>query len=153
MKEHTTVQDLLALAAAGLLDPAEQRRVEEHLSHCEACQIEFDEWTRIAGALKELPTPQASYRLVVQTQRLLAHAAALQGRQWNRVGLVCLVLFSWMVTFVTFGLVQFLNTPLSRLLDISPTTIWAGFIGVTWLATAVAAGMLGKHWQQDGRTV
>ncbi len=77
MKEHTIVRDLLTLAAAGLLDPDEQRRVEMHLHQCEACRADLSEWTCIAVALRELPTPQAPPRLVSQTQRILAYAIIL----------------------------------------------------------------------------
>ena len=152
MKEHDFVRDHLTLAAAGALSPTEQRRVEEHLRQCETCRIEFGEWTQLAGALRELPIPMAPAKLVVQTQRLLAHAAVLKGKYAGRLGLALLISFSWMFAFVTFEFVRQLNSPLAKWLDVSSSTFWFIYIGVTWFATALAAGLLGKHWRQEGRT-
>ncbi len=153
MKEHFTVQDLLPLAAAGALDPPEVKRVEAHLHECATCRAEFDEWVRLAGALKELPTPQAPPRLLFQTQRLLSQAAYVRRHQTSRLGLALLVAFSWMVAFVTLGFIRLLDMPLARWLDISSTTVWVAYIALTWLATAVAAGLLGKRWQEEGKTI
>jgi predicted anti-sigma-YlaC factor YlaD len=153
MKEHIFVRDLLTLAAAGMLDAAEQRRVEAHLDHCEACRTEFGEWALLAGALKELPTPQASPRLVLQTQRLLSHKAAARKQQASQLGLALLVVFSWMVAFMTVGFVRMFDIPLARWLDVSSATVWVTYVGITWFSTALAAGLLGKRYQQEGRTI
>jgi anti-sigma factor RsiW len=153
MNEHFTVRDLLALAAADLLEPSEQRRIEKHLYTCETCRADFDEWTRLASALKELPTPQAPPRLVRQTQRILAYAASFQGHQLSRLGLTLLVLFSWIITLITFRFVSLLDIPLAKWLNISSTTIWVAYIGGTWLATALAVGLIGKHRQQEGKII
>ena len=37
MSEHETVRDWLALSAAGLLEPGEERRVHEHAAACAEC--------------------------------------------------------------------------------------------------------------------
>ena len=153
MKEHFIIRDLLSLAAAGMLEPSEQRRVDEHLRHCEACRAEFGAWTSLAGALKELPTPQAPPRLVFQTQRILVYAAAHRGYRWSRIGLACLILFSWLVTLATLACVGLLDIPVARWLDMPSTTVGVAYIGVTWLATALAAGLLGKHCRQEARTL
>jgi anti-sigma factor RsiW len=154
MKEHFVVHDLLPLAAAGALVPAEQRRVETHLQHCELCHTEFSEWMQLAGTLKELPTPMASPKLVARTQRLLSHSAVLRGQRMSRLGLSLLIVFSWMFAIVTLRFVQLFDMPLAAWLDISSTTVWVGYIGVTWFATALAAGLLSKHyWRREDRTV
>jgi len=153
MKEHLIVRDLLTLAAAGMLDPAEERRVQNHVGKCESCRAELGEWVHIAGALNELPTPQASPRLVIQTQRLLLHTASAKKRQASQLGMALLVAFSWMVAFMTLGFVRMLDMPLAQWLDVSSTTVWVTYIGITWFATALAAGLLGKHWQREGRTI
>jgi len=153
MKEHSKARDLLALAAAGVLDPVDQRRVEEHLLDCKECHAEFNAWARLAGALKELPTPQAPSRMVQQTHRLLKHAAALRPQPGGRLGLALLVVFSWMLTFVTVGFFRLLDIPVAQWLDVPSTTLWVVYVGLTWLATALAAGLLGKHWQQEGRAI
>lgn len=153
MKEHLVVRDLLALEAAGALTPSEQHGVEKHLQECETCRAELREWTLLTAALKELPTPMAPAGLVIHTQKLLSHAAVWRGQQASRLGLALLVLFSWMVAFVTLKFVQLLDIPLAEWLDVSSTTVWVVYISVTWFATALAAGLLCKHWRQEGRTV
>ena len=153
MKEHNIVNDLLTLAAAGILDPDEQRRVEKHLRQCEVCRAELQEWTLLTGALRELPTPQAPPRLVLQTQRIVAYAASFREHPMSRFGIALLVLFSWLVTFMTLRFVSLLGTPLARWLDVSTTAVWVAYIGVTWLATAFAVGLLVKHRQQERTTI
>ena len=153
MKEHIVVNGLLTLAAASMLDPAEQRRVEKHLRECEACRAELREWTLLAGTLRELPTPQAPPGLVLQTQRILAYAISFQESQVSRFVLALLVLFSWLVTFATLRFVSLLDIPFARWLDVSSITVWIAYIGVTWLATAFAVGLLVKHRQQEGKII
>jgi anti-sigma factor RsiW len=154
MKEHFVVRDLLPLAAAAALSPSEQRRVEEHLQCCEACHTEFGEWMQLSRSLKELPTPMASPRLVARTQRLLSYNAVLRGQRANRLGLALLIVFSWMSAIVTLRLVRLVDIPLTGWLDVSSTTVWVVYIGVTWFATALAAGLLSKHyWRREDRTV
>ncbi len=153
MKEHLKARNLLALAAAGALAPAEHKHVQEHLLHCDACRAEFEEWSCLAGALKDLPTPQAPPGMVLQTQRLLRHAASLKQQEGSRLWLGLLVAASWMLTFTTAGLLNLLDIPVARWLDIPSTTLWVVYIGLTWLATALAAGLIGKRWQQEGRTI
>jgi hypothetical protein len=91
--------------------------------------------------------------MVLQTQRLLRHATALRKQPGSRLGLALLVVFSWIFTFVSLGFIRLLDIPVALWLDVSSTTLWVSYIGLTWLATALAAGLLGKHWQQEGRTI
>ncbi len=153
MNEHSKTRDLLALAAARLLAPSEQRRVEEHVHNCGTCRADFEAWIRLADALKGLPTPQAPPRLVLQTERILAYAASFQGRQLSSTATIVLVLFSWVITFLTFWFVSLLDIPLTHWLNVSSATVWITYIGATWLATAFAIALLGKRRQQEGRTV
>lgn len=153
MKEHLIVRELLILAAADLLNPGEKQRLQEHLLHCEACRSEQREWTGITRALKTIPIPQASERLVIQTRRLLYSAATAKKQQASRLGLALLVVFSWMVAFTTLKFVQMFDIPVARWLDVSSSTLWFTYIGVSWFVTALAAGILGKRHQQEGRTV
>jgi anti-sigma factor RsiW len=154
MKEHSVVHELLPLAAAGALNPREQQRVEKHLRQCETCRSELTDWTGIAVALKELPTPQARPKMVLQTRRLLEiYAAAGNDFCRSRFVPAVLVLFSWIAMFLTWRLVRLIDMPLTQWLDISSTTLWIAFIGVTWLATALAAGLLVKHSRQEEKFV
>ena len=153
MKEHTVIRDLLALAAAHMLEPSEEERVQKHLNHCEACRTELHEWLLIAGALKELPLPQAPPRLATQTTRLLSHVAFARKQQASQLGIAFLIAFSWLVAFMTVEFFRLFDMSLAQRLNVSSTTVWVAYIGVTWLATALAAGLLGKHWQREGKTV
>lgn len=154
MNEHSIIRDSLAMAVAGALDPLEQKRIEEHLRHCETCSAEFNHWNSLVGALKKLPTPQARPQMVMQTRRILELYAAA-GNAFFRTRLVpsALILFSWIAMLITWRLVRLIDLPLARRLDISSTIVWLVFIGVTWLATALAAGLLVKHSRQEGKTV
>ena len=58
-----------------------------------------------------------------------------------------------LLAYLFAGQPHVLATPLAQWLDVSSTTVWVAYIGVTWFATALAAGLLGKHWRQEGRTV
>ncbi len=154
MKEHIIIRDLLSLAAADALDPAEQRQVAEHLRLCEVCRAELDTWTRIAGVLRELPAPSVPPKLALQTRRRLeAHAAAGRSLHGSRFLPVFLVLFSWIVTVLTWRLMGLLDIPLIRWLDVSSTIGWVAYMGATWLVAALAAGLLGRHSQQEGKTI
>jgi anti-sigma factor RsiW len=160
MKEHLIVRDLLGLAAAGALDPPEQRRVEEHLRQCEECRAELNSWNRLAGALKDLPTPQAPHKLILQTRRLLEiHAAGGREHRESRLVLAFLATFSWVVMSLNWRLVRWLDIRLAHWLDVSSTAAWVAYIGVIWLATALAAGLMAKygliakHAQQEGKIV
>lgn len=157
MNEHSEIRELLTLAAAGALDAAEQGRVEEHMGHCEACRAEFAAWSRLSGALQGLPTPQAPSGLVEQTRRMMERRAAAQReRRANYLMLGLLLLFAWTVTLLNWPLLQMLNGRLEQWMNVSSgqlTAIWAGYTLVAWLATALAAGLLGRRRQQEGRTI
>jgi anti-sigma factor RsiW len=157
MSNHNDIHDLLPLAAAGALDPAAQRQVEEHLSQCSDCRAELASWQRLTGALEALPTPQAPLGLVERTRRHLeSQAVARAEYRRKRTLLFVLAVFAWMFTWLSWLLFQMLRGKLADALDISSatlTTAWIGYALVSWLATAFAAALLGKRYQQEGRTV
>ncbi len=153
MKEHLIVRELLPLASADMLETDQEHLVQQHLLHCPECRAEYSQWNGIAGALKAIPIPQAPQRLVIQTRRLLYSTVSARKHQASKVGLSLLVIFSWMVAFMTLGFVRMLDVPLTRWLDVSSTTLWVVYIGISWFATALAAGILGKRYQQEGRTI
>ncbi len=154
MKEHAKVQALLTLAAAGALDPPDQQRVEAHLRDCEECRTELGGWNRLTATLKQLPTPQARPTMVLQTRRLLEICAAdSNGFYKNRVVPALLILFSWVTMLLTFRVVRFFDMPVANWLDVSSTTVWIAFIGVTWMATALSASLIVKRSRQEGRTI
>jgi anti-sigma factor RsiW len=101
MSGHEEIRDLLTLAAAGALDAAGQRRVEDHLRECRDCRAELEGWQQLTGALKQMPTPQAPMGLVERTRRRMERqAAARVEQQRRRVLLMWLTAFAWASTLL-----------------------------------------------------
>jgi anti-sigma factor RsiW len=148
MIRHNKVCKLLNLSAAGALDENEQKQVQDHLAQCDSCRTELSDWVLLTDALKHLPTPQAPAALISKMHRLLELRTAYQREsRWNWAILSFLVLFSWVIAVLNWFFVRSFDIPLARWLDVSSTTVRVAYIGMTWLATTLAAGMLGKHMQ------
>ena len=58
MNDHEKIRALLALAAADVLEPGEEKQLMDHLRTCDACGAELEKWKLLAGGLRRLPTPQ-----------------------------------------------------------------------------------------------
>ena len=157
MDQHNDIRDLLSLAAAGALDAAEQRQVEEHLRQCAGCRAELESWQRLTGALEAVPTPQAPMGLVERTRRQLEARVSVQAeRRWKRTLLVWLTVLGWASTLLTWPLFQFLGSRLGGILDVSSqgvNQVWIAYIVVSWMISAVVAVLLGQRCQQEGRTL
>jgi anti-sigma factor RsiW len=152
MNEHAFVRDRLTLAAAGALDPAEQRRMEEHLRHCAGCRAEFEAWGRLGGALEALPTPQAPPGLLERTVRQLeARAAVRAERRYSRSLLAWVTVLGWAGTLLTWPLFQWLGGVVD-LPSQSVTEVWIGYIVVSWMMTVVVAGLLAQR-RRGERTI
>jgi len=156
MNEHDEIRPLLTLAAAGALDGAVERRVEEHLRQCSACRAEFESWQGLIGALKRMPTPQAPLGLVERTRlKLEAQAAARAELRRKWIVLSILTVLAWMFSFLSWVVFQMLGGRLAQSFDVSATVItaaWIGYTMISWLATGLVAAMLGKRYEQEGRT-
>ena len=84
MNEHESIRAMLALAAAGVLDPAESTRVERHAYACDDCRRELETWGRYAYGLRKLPQPSVPPDLMERTRtRLLEERATAEARRWN----------------------------------------------------------------------
>jgi anti-sigma factor RsiW len=154
MKDHQAVQELLSLAAAGVLNPKEQQRVQEHLQRCDICRVEFDDWQKITHELRILPTPQAPVGLLLRTQRLIQSRQFLAANNPGSLLLPSLLLmFSWVSLFLNYHLLRLIDMPLAKWLDISTTAIWISYIGISWLAAALSVGFFARHLHREGKTV
>jgi len=143
MSEHDTIRELLALAAAGALTPAEEQRVAEHLPSCIACLNELEAWRPIAGELRRLPTPQPSPWLAQATRaRVEAELAEQAEHGWNCRFLTVVVAFSWLLTMASW--------PVWRVVSGRP---WIGlvFTALGWFAGGVAAVLLGVRRRGERR--
>ena len=155
MSAHVT--ELLALAAAGSLAAHDSERVEAHLRECPACAARAEEWRVLADALRRLPQPRPEPALVARTRELVAASLAERAdRAFNRAALAFVVGLAW--TLAIFGWAVFdlvagelalrLSHPLGSL------AAWYGaYLLLGWLAAGVAAALLGRRVQEEGRTV
>jgi anti-sigma factor RsiW len=151
------VTELLALAAAGALDPAEAAELEAHVRECAACEAEAGEWRRLAEGLGRLPAPRPSRAVVART------VAAVEGRlaersegAWTRAALGFLVAFAWTLAVVTWLLVDLVRGALALRFEsgVGPTAAWYGaYVIAGWLTAGASAVLLGRGAREEGRSV
>jgi anti-sigma factor RsiW len=155
MSGHVT--DLLALAAARALEPAEAARVDAHLRECAACASEASEWRRLTEGLGRLPAPRPSRALVARTVAAVeGRLAERSERAWNRAALGFLVAFGWTLAVVAWLLVDLVRGELALRLgsSMAPTAAWyAAYVIAGWLTAGAAAVLLGRGAREEGRTV
>jgi len=153
MSAHVT--ELLALAAAGALDPSEAARVEEHLRECAACTAETAEWHRLVEGMGQMPSPRPSRALVSRTVEAIEERLAERSeRAWNRAALGFAVAFAWTMAVVSWLLLDLLTGELALRLDrpVGPTAAWyAAYVIAGWLTAGAAAVLLGRRTPEEGR--
>jgi anti-sigma factor RsiW len=153
MTGHVT--ELLALAAAGALDPGESARVEAHLRECAACAAEAAEWSRLAEGLGRMPPPRPSRALVARTVEAVEERLAERSeRAWNRAALGFLVAFAWTLAVLSWMLVDLVTGALALRLErsVGSSTVWyAAYLVAGWLTAGAAAVLLGRRAQEEGR--
>lgn len=155
MSEHDEIRGLLALAAAGALEPEEEERLARHIESCSACATEAVSWQSIAGHLRRLPTPQPSAALVQRTRVLVeARLAEEAESRWQRGVMIFVVTFAWVLTIVSWPLVRLVTGGLLELLDPRLNQTWISFAGFTtlvWLAGGTAAVLLALRQRRERR--
>jgi anti-sigma factor RsiW len=153
MSAHVT--ELLALAAAGALDPEEAARLEGHLRECAACAAEAAAWRAVAGELGRLPAPKPSRALVARTMQAVEERMAEKSeRAWNRAALGFLVAFAWTLAVLSWVIVDLVNGALALRLDrsVGSSAAWyAAYLVAGWLTAGAAAVLLGRRAQEEGR--
>jgi len=149
VSEHASIRELLSLAAAGVLDPDEQRRVEQHATVCDACRRELELWQGYSRELVRLPAPVAPKYLADRTRALvLEKRAAATQRRWDDIVLAVLVLLGWTVSLVVWVVFRLFTGGMLSVVESSFVTIleWLGASTLfAWLTAAVAAVMLGSR--------
>jgi anti-sigma factor RsiW len=157
MSEHDEIRELLALAAAGALEPGEERRVETHVASCAPCAAEREDFQFLAGGLRRLPTPQPSAALVERTRTLAERSlAAEEEHRWNRNALAFVILFAWTLLLASWPVVRLLSGGLPGWLEPNFGRTWinlAAYTGFLWLTGGVAAGVLALRQRRERRTV
>lgn len=126
---HDQIQPLLALSAAGLLDPAEERSVREHVRECPVCAAQLETLASMSGALSSRPAPTPPADLLPRTQaRISAELALLAERRrsvWIAAGAG---VFAWVMNLATWALIRWWRPELPGLL--------------TWLALSTLSACL-----------
>jgi anti-sigma factor RsiW len=149
MSEHAAIRELLSLAAAGVLEPDEQRRVQQHVAVCDACRRELEVWQGYSRELVRLPAAVAPKYLAERTRaRILAQRAAAAERRWDDIVLAVLILLGWTVSLVAWVVFRLFSGGMLSVLESGFVTIsiWLGASTVfAWLTAAVAAVMLGSR--------
>jgi anti-sigma factor RsiW len=157
MNEHAKIRELLALTAAGALEPVDAQRVEQHAADCAKCAAELEGWQKLALGLRRLPTPQPSAALVERTRILAAEQLAAEAdRRSSQLWAFALLAVSWGVTLVSWPIVRLLSSGLLGWLGVDFYQTWLGLAGYTllaWLTAGVAAALLGQRQRAAGRTL
>ena len=145
MTPHETVRQLLALSAAGVLEPDEERQVRQHVRECPECAATLTELSELGGAIAALPVPQPAEVLVARTQARVAAEAASQIEQRRNVLLAAgLGLFAWATTLIAWAVWRLLTGGTVAVLRIDETGIvaWLVWNALTLSMALPAAAML-----------
>lgn len=157
MNPHDEIRRLVALAAAGALEPDEEARLHAHLGGCPECAARLASFSNIATALAKLPLAQPSFGLAARTRaRVAAEIAARAERRSHHLLLALLICFGWIVTLATFFLGRHFAAGLAQIMGVSPTWFVQGFIGYAFfsaLASAAFAGVIGPRLQATRRAL
>lgn len=98
MTAHEAIRQSLALSAAGLLDPAGERRVREHVRACAECAAELDAFAALSSGLSALPAPPPPPHLLARTQAMLSAEIAVQAdRRRGAILAMAGGVFSWIL--------------------------------------------------------
>jgi anti-sigma factor RsiW len=155
MNDHDEIRGMLAIAAAGALDSADEERVARHIRTCASCAHEVDGLRHLAEGLRRLPTPQPPRGLVERT-RARAEALLVEEAEhrWHRGVLVFLSLFAWAVTLVSWPVFRFVSGGLLEMMNSDWNQAWirfAGFATIVWLGGGAAALLVGLHQRGERR--
>jgi anti-sigma factor RsiW len=155
MNDHDEIRELLALAVAGGLVPAEEERVARHMRSCTRCAAEFESLRVVADGLRRLPTPQPSRGLVERTRaRAEARFAEEAEHRWHRGVMVFVILFAWALTLASWPVFQLISSGLLGMLDSNWNQAWIRFASIAtfvWLAGGAAALLVGLDRRGERR--
>jgi anti-sigma factor RsiW len=153
--DHGEIRQQLALFVAGALEADEESLMALHLATCADCSAELERWQAITGGLRRMPTPQPSAALFERTRAMAVAQLGAQGeRKRNRMLLVLVIVFSWLVTLAGWPVFRFATGGFLSLLDIHFRQLWLLFLvfsAATWLAGGSAAVLLSLRRQQERR--
>ena len=154
MTRCQSVAEALALSAAGLLDPGEERMVREHIRECPECAARLEHLGAIAGTLSALPAPAPPAGLVARTQALAAaELAAAADRRHAGLAALAAAALGWLSWFVLWELYRMATGGWQSVVEPAWPGVW------TWLAVSTAmacvaaplAAALARARRREGR--
>jgi anti-sigma factor RsiW len=155
MNSHEKIREQMPLATAGALDDSEERELSGHLAKCGDCSAEFEQWQELGAGLRRMPTPQAPSAMVERVRAsLMAQVMARAEQRSNRRTMAWLVLFAWTTTLATWPILRLISQGAETWLNVSfvhTYHILIGFTVLSWVAAAVAAGVLGARHRYERR--
>ena len=138
MIRHEDLRKMVALAAAGVLDPSEQRTVEQHARECGECRRELEILIRYSISLGSMPQPVVPEGLLERTRLRVAEAGwAAAERRSRDMLLALLVVLSWVTGAAIWMAAR----------DLTGGTV-SGLIAttlLTWMTAGAAVVLLGKR--------
>ncbi len=141
MTEHESVREMLALAAAGVLDAGEVRRIEQHARMCEACRAELEAWAAYTQGLRRLPQPPAPEGLLERTSaRILQERTAAADHRHQALLLGALAIFGWMSSLAFWVLVRETTGGV-----LNGWAWWSASTALSWATAGTAALVLGRR--------
>lgn len=148
-------EELLALEAAGVLEPRERERVAAHLAACEPCARAAEAWRELARGLGELPVARPEPSLVARTvEAVEARLAEGAERRFSRAVLGFLIGFAWTLAVLSWFVFDLLAGSLALHFGqpIGPVAGWyTAYVAAGWLAAVVAAALVGRRAPWEGR--
>ena len=157
MSEHESMLKMLALAAAGVLDEQEQRRLDQHAAECPLCRRELEIWGAYSEGLGQLPQPAIPSHLMERTRaRILQERAAAADRRWNDLMVAALALFAWTVGLSFWFLLRVFSGGALIVMGTNLIQLgtWSAISTVlVWLTAAAAALALGKRRRELRRAL
>lgn len=155
MSAHVT--ELLALAAAKALEPAESERVAGHLASCAECAARAKEWGAVASALRNLPPPRVDPGLVARTRAAVETLVAERAESaFTRAALGFVIGFAWTLALCGWFVFDLVAGQLALRLAQPigyPAAWYGGYLLAGWMAAGAAAVLLGRQAQDERRTV
>jgi hypothetical protein len=144
MSACDSMQELLPLAVAGVLEAGEERRVRQHARECPGCAAELEELRMVAETLGQLPCEGPSPELLVRTQALaMAELSRSSDRRWGDVLMGASAILGWAATLVVWSIWRVAGGGESNWTN---AAVWLGATAVIgWMTAGAAVVMLGRH--------
>ncbi|SPE32635.1 conserved hypothetical protein [Candidatus Sulfopaludibacter sp. SbA3] len=142
---HEQIQPLLALSAAGMLDPAGERSVREHVRACPACAAQLETLAAVSAALTARPAPVPPTDLLLRTQARISLELAWMAERRRSVGIAAgAAAAAWVMNLATWEAIHVLWPELPGLVT------WVALSALTACAAAPAAlAMMAKRRRME----